>query len=133
MTDHSNAARYTGSSRQILIILWAYCLIMAAMRMTHSTLQQSDVTFGLRASQGQVTKWERSSAGTQLNAAIGKKHTRPQMVTTVCRGNRFTFILSQVQMQTPEGTKNKVWTEGVQFLATTETLFLQPSPVRRVM
>jgi len=36
-------------------------------------------------------KWERSSAGTKLDAAIWKKHTEPQMVTTVCRGNRVRF------------------------------------------
>ena len=38
-------------------------------------------------------------------------------------------LLSQVQLQPPEGIKHVVWTKGVQFLARTEALFLQPSPV----
>jgi len=29
----------------------------------------------------------------------------------------FTFMLSQEQLQPPEGTEHKVWTEGFQFLA----------------
>jgi len=128
MIDHSNVARLTGSSRKIMTILWAYCLIMAAMRMTHSTPQQGDASSGLRASQVQGTKWERSSAGTKLEAAIWKKHTGPQMVTKLCvLKTGFTFIQSKVKLRPPEGTKHKLWTEGVQFLARTETLFLAMS------
>lgn len=42
---HSNVAAFTGSCRQMLTMLCACCLIMAAMRKAHSTTKLTHVPF----------------------------------------------------------------------------------------